>query len=308
MYHLTLQEHPKSIPLAFIKGGAHDNEVVFMSDKKDDPAGKKGPTDRVDFTPYLKGMKARERTLVSARLNKALLFDKEPEDDIADIFKQVKSSSDFDKKMELHDGGTMTPLPDPSTRSILYAFGASGSGKSTFVRNYVEQWRKLFPKGTIYIFSRLDSDSSLDALKPKRVMIDDTLADADISAKDFRDSFVIFDDVDSLKDGPRKAVLKIMEDILQTGRHFNVYTAITSHLGSNYRDTRQILNEAHGIVVFPHGSSAKAISYVLNTYAGLDKSDIKVLMKLPSRWCYVRKQYPTAVVYSSGCYLLGGSA
>jgi hypothetical protein len=127
----------------------------------------------------------------------------------------------------------------------------------------------------------------------------------ELKASDFKDSFEIFDDVDSLKESHRKAELQIMEDILQTGRHFNVYTAITSHLGSNYRDTRQILNEAHGICVFPHGSSAKAISYVLNTYAGLDKGDIRDLMKLPSRWVFVRKQYPTAIVYSTGCYLLG---
>ena len=300
--HLTFQE--SDIPLAVIKGGKYDGDVLFVSNKADDPGGKKKPQGHVDYTPFLKGYSARERTHISARLNKAFLFDREPEADIAGIYNQVKSGTDLDKKLELDDGGTIHPLPDPKTRSIIYCFGASGSGKSTFVTNYVKEWKKMFPKQKVYVFSRLADDPSLDSLKPKRVMIDDTLGDDKLSAADFKDSFVIFDDVDSLPKNHKAMVNEILDDILQTGRHFNVYCAVTSHLGSDYRATRQILNETHGICMFPQGSSPKAIKYILETYGGLDSNEVKAIMRLPSRWVYLKKNYPMAVLYNSGAYLL----
>ena len=95
--------------------------------------------------------------------------------------------------------------------------------------------------------------------------------------------------------------------MLNVGRHHGLYVVITSHLGSDYTKTRAILNEAHGICCFPNGSSAKQLTYVLETYAGLTKDDIRKVRRLPSRWVYIRKTYPAAVVHATGAYLLTGA-
>jgi hypothetical protein len=305
--HLSFQEEG-NMPLAVIRGGRYDSEVVFISEKPDKPArGKLAIENEVDYTPYLKAYKPRERAVISARLNKAFRFERPPEDDIVDIYNSVKSATENQRSLSLMDGGTCQVLPDPEKRSIVYVFGASGSGKSYFVKGYVQEWKKLHPKAPVYVFSRLEKDESLDEIKPKRVLIDDSLADERITTDDFEpNSMVIFDDIDTLPKNQLDAVYSIMNDILQVGRHRNIYCCITSHLGSDYKKTRVILNEAHGICIFPNGSSAKQITYVLETYAGLDKADIKKLRKLPSRWVFVRKAYPAAVVYNTGCYLLTG--
>ena len=57
-------------------------------------------------------------------------------------------------------------------RSILYITGPSGSGKSYYTRNYVLEYKKMFPKNNIYLFSSLDSDETLDKIpKIKRIKL-----------------------------------------------------------------------------------------------------------------------------------------
>ena len=72
---------------------------------------------------------------------------------------------------------TIQQLPDKETeRSILYITGPSGSGKSYYTRNYILEYKKMFSKNNVYIFSSLDSDETLDKIpKIKRVKFTDKL-------------------------------------------------------------------------------------------------------------------------------------
>ena len=62
-------------------------------------------------------------------------------------------------------------IPDKETeRSILYITGPSGSGKSFYTKNYILEYKKIFPKNNIYIFSSLENDETLDKIpKIKRI-------------------------------------------------------------------------------------------------------------------------------------------
>jgi hypothetical protein len=61
------------------------------------------------------------------------------------------------------------------------------------------------------LFSSLPDDESLDSVKPKRVILDDSLIDDPIDIKEFADSVIIFDDVDVLTNKKiRDEVYKIM--------------------------------------------------------------------------------------------------
>ena len=59
--------------------------------------------------------------------------------------------------------------------SHIIVTGASGSGKSTFTRKIVKEYKKIWKDREVYLFSALNEDESLDEIKPKRFRIDDRL-------------------------------------------------------------------------------------------------------------------------------------
>jgi hypothetical protein len=79
---------------------------------------------------------------------------------------------------------------------------------------------------------------------------------------------------------------------------------ITSHLMSNYRETRRVLNEATTVVFFPRSGSTHQIKKFLTTYAGLEKDMIKKILKLPSRWVALYKTYPMFILHERGAFML----
>jgi Cdc6-like AAA superfamily ATPase len=193
-----------------------------------------------------------------------------------------------------------------SERQILYITGASGSGKSYYCKEYCDQFRRLFPKRPIYLFSSISDDSSIDKIKGlKRIALTKELLEDDLKAEDFKDSMVIFDDVDCITDKPMKLkVASILNSVLETGRHFNVYCIYTSHLACAGNETKRILNEAHSITFFPKNSGGRMLKYLLDSYLGLDKDQIKRIKKLDGRWVTVIKSFPMVVLSEQEIYTL----
>lgn len=209
-----------------------------------------------------------------------------------------------DKEIIIHDGEVM-PLPMKDTRECIYVAGPSGSGKSTYISNYAKNYKKMFPKNKIFVFSRVDEDNCIDKLDPIRIKIDEELINDPIDPKELSDSLVIFDDTDTIPNKKLKdAVNQLKSDLLEVGRHGNTYVAVTSHLLTNYKESRTILNEAHAITLFPGSGSSYSIRYVLKNYGGLENKDIDKILRLPSRWITFRKLYPQLILYAKGMYLL----
>jgi hypothetical protein len=191
------------------------------------------------------------------------------------------------------------PIPNPSTeRQILYITGSSGSGKSYYTRKYCAEFAKLFPKRSIYLFSSIASDDSIDSIKGlNRIKLSPEFLEENWEIEDFRDCLVIFDDTDCITDKKtRNKVNGILNMILETGRHTNTYCIYTSHLACAGNDTKRILNEAHSITFFPATAGGRTLKYLLESYMGLDKDQIQKIKSLPSRWITVCKSYPKAVL------------
>jgi hypothetical protein len=207
-------------------------------------------------------------------------------------------------KLTLKDG-CFQQIPDPETeRQILYITGASGSGKSTYTAKYIQHYKKMFPKNEVYCFSSLKEDESLDVVKPKRVMIDDSIWKEPIVVDEFANSLVVLDDIDVISDKKqREAVYSIMNQILETGRHFKITCVITNHLPTAGKDTRRVLNECHSVTYFPHSGTARGTKYLLTEYLGLDKGQIKKIKDLKSRWATVFKNYPNVCMTEKDIWL-----
>ena len=194
---------------------------------------------------------------------------------------------------------TIQQIPDKETeRSILYITGPSGSGKSYYTRNYILEYKKLFPKNNVYIFSSLDSDETLDKIsKIKRVKFTDKFLSYDFKITDFKDSLVIFDDVDAETNKfKKKKIFDILSMILNTGRHERVSVVFTSHLSCAGNETKLILSECHSITIFVKNMGNRSLKYLLDSYFGLDKHQINYIKKINSRWVTLIKTYPSVLI------------
>lgn len=184
-----------------------------------------------------------------------------------------------------------------SEREIIFCCGASGSGKSTYIYNYCMEWKKRHKGKDIYVFSALTDDSSIDKLKPKRIKIDDELIQNPLSASDFENSMIIFDDIDVIQNKEhKKAVQKILMEVLQIGRHFKISCCMSNHLLAGGSETKHILNECHSITYYPRGTAPRSIKYLTENYIGLTKEQRLDAEKSNSRWITCFKQYPLTLM------------
>lgn len=205
--------------------------------------------------------------------------------------------------------GKFQQIPNPNLeqteREILYITGCSGSGKSTYACNYIQCYKKKFPKNEVYLFSSISEDSSIAPVNPKRIIIDDTLITDPLSCEDFSNSIVVFDDIDCLSNKKhREEVYKILNQILETGRHHKVSCIITNHLPTAGLDTKRILNETMTITYFPHSSGGRGIKYLLTEYLGLNKETIKKIKNTNSRWATIFKNYPNICITEKEVFLI----
>lgn len=218
-----------------------------------------------------------------------------------------EDEDDLGSEFEIDDG-KLIPVPNIDTRQILFISGPSGSGKSTLASKWLEMYKKIFPNKEILLFSRKPSDPVLDRLKVSRFIIDESIIEHPIDfTKDLKDfGCVVFDDCNTFQnDGVKKAVSKLMHDILEVGRSFGIYCVITSHLLSpnEKKDSRTIWNEAQEICIFPKSGSRHSMEYALKNYCGFDKKTINEILSLPSRWVIIGKSYPQYVLYENGCFM-----
>ena len=197
------------------------------------------------------------------------------------------------KQLKVPRESHLQHIPDSTReRDILYITGASGSGKSFYTRKYLEEYKKNFKNNSIYLFSALPEDSSIDPLKPKRIRIDASLYEDPIPIEEFADSCVIFDDVDCISDKKiKEAIYAIMNKMLEISRHFSTSCIVTNHLPTDGRATRRILNEAQAVVCFPHSAGNK-IRYLLENYVGVDKKQITKFKRMNTRAVTIYKNYP----------------
>lgn len=196
-------------------------------------------------------------------------------------------------------------MPDKhSDRDVLYICGRSGSGKSYYLSKYVKEYKKMFPKNKVYLFSRKLEDDNLDKEIDKRVFIDKTIIDEPFEVELFENSLVIFDDTDVLPDDLKKSVNHLRDQILEIGRSLKISCIITNHLCTS-PDLKRVLNECHSATIFPANINRQMV-YFLENYCGLDKEDIKDIKKCNSRSATIFLKYPPVIMTEKKVWLLSG--
>jgi DNA helicase HerA-like ATPase len=98
------------------------------------------------------------------------------------------------KEVKMGKDEKLQPVPDREIVEKIYISAPSGAGKSTFVGNWLREFKKIFKKDEIYLFSSVDEDKALDRQDPTRIILDDDLLDDPIDIKELSQSLVVLDD------------------------------------------------------------------------------------------------------------------
>ncbi len=197
---------------------------------------------------------------------------------------------------------------------ITYIYGPNRSGKTYYGAKYATLWSEMFEDWPIFLFSRRDKDKVLDDIPSlSRVAIDQSLIDNPLSMTDFEHSLVIFDDIDTIADKKLcKAVQKLRDDIMETGRQKMIYVINTSHLGANYGPTRTVLNEANSYTIFPRKGNYEHNFRILKDKMGMKPEVIRQVMDRPNGiafqgkwgWVTIYKDSPQYIISEVGVRLL----
>ncbi len=208
------------------------------------------------------------------------------------------------------EGIQLTPIPNLEARSVDYVAGPSGSGKSTIASGMAHEFKKVYPKKPIYIFSRTDArdDPAYAKLNPLQIDLESLVQEPfDVTTEIPGGCLMIFDDCQTIQnDKMKKEIDKLMEDCMEIGRKLGCWMIISNHLviPNEKKLARTIMNELHTLTVFPKSGSSQQIRYALKTYFGLTNNQIDKILALKSRWVKISKSYPMYVLHSGGAYIL----
>ena len=299
MPSLSFDKTKGARPIAIVKGGKDDGEVLYLHEDEHNGRKPKMEINPNRYKTELRELKPSERTQLIARLEEAKSKGLTPDQLVGEnalakgLYARILTDEAKSTEIELPEGGDfcVIPSPDPKKREVFYCAGASGSGKSYFAKGIAEYYKKFFPDREVYLISKLDEDSTLDALKYiKRIKIDSIIEDYP-AIEEFEDCCVIFDDYDTFTGDADKVIHKLIDDLAIMGRHSNTTMLCLSHYLTNYKKTRLLLTEATHIVLYPMATSFHAMSYLLKTHFGMTKGDCQDLKKM-GRWVCFFKQYP----------------
>jgi len=219
-------------------------------------------------------------------------------------------------------------VPDrPSVR--VATLGPSGVGKSFWNgkylmgyarkwkehgREWVKEWRKRVgyaepelpaTPGSIFVFSVFDRDEAYkDIPLLQYAKVDMSIIKNPLDFKEFANSCVLFDDIESIKN-PHivKALQAFRDQCLEAGRKWNVSVIVVSHITRDREKTKRILNECDEVTMFPSGNWA-AIQDLCKFQYGFDKDTIQWVKDVKSRSVTVKRTYPVAIVSETSIKLL----
>lgn len=280
----------KGRPLAKISGGKYSGQILYLDDDKS--------IKKINKCENCECNKCSKKCYVKKCCKKCTMDD------------EVILDKYFDDKFKINNG-EIIQLPGIDERSVNYIAGPSGSGKSTYAAGLAKIFKKLFPKKDFIVFSRADvkNDPVFKKLKPMQIPIDEDIIDdpIDITKELTEGCMVLFDDCNTVQnDKHKKAVDKLMCDIMEIGRKLNIWIIITNHLviPNEKKLARTICNEMQHLTVFPKSGSSQQIKYCLKQYYGLDNKQIDQILNLPSRWVTISKNYPMCVLHEKGVFLI----
>lgn len=296
--------------VAIVCGGEYDEQKIYIKKEEDKPDREIEDEDDVfeildedDFKKSnYKNFNMKDKLKLAKALNKRI--DPDSEDELYDKYSEMqnKITERLKKEFEL-SSGIIIPIPNEESERI-YIAGKSGSGKSFLTAMYAREYNEMHPKRKIYIFTKHEKEKAYKNIPHIEITCDDDMVKDEIKVTDFRKSLVIFDDCDHIQDKKiSQNIRRFNNDLITTGRKYDIHTITLQHQLMDYKETRNLLNEANKVIFFNSASNYHVVRY-LKVYVGLNPEQIKKITGLKSRWTMISLSIPTYVLHEHGIFIL----
>jgi len=212
--------------------------------------------------------------------------------------------------IKLDEGEHFEELPtdEPNQTNIVMISAKQGAGKSYYLKQYIQNYKKLYKDNKIYLLSESKEDKLLDDLV-KRIPLD-KFVESELEWSDIPDnSLLAFDDIDCLENTRengylRKKLYHLMNSSIQNARKKNVSVVQTVHCPTDGNTTKVILLSCSTFVFFLNSVSIQHKN-ALNKYLGLSKENIKNILSMKGRWVCIFNMTPMVVMGEQDIYILG---
>lgn len=295
-------------PIGIIEGGPHHNKIIYVADKRSNDIPSKCCA-KCTCECGISRPICCQRCLNLSGGCMSCGGDDEYANELSKIFnKEIRRivNKEIDNiSLDEKDPGTIVPIPKYEKDQVDHIFiaGPSGSGKTRWASLYIKQYKKLYPKNKFFLLSDVKEDEKLDVLKPSRIMLDDRMHTDPIPIEAFKNSVVLFDDIDTIKNKKvREAVRDLRDEILEKGRHENINVLSISHNPTNNKPTKASLLESSSVVLFPGGGDDYHMTTVLKNYCGINPKKINEIINMKSRWMQCHKKFPKYILHEKGAF------
>jgi len=217
-------------------------------------------------------------------------LDRKYHEGIAFVKDSLKTYMDYGDKVELF------PIVE-DTWCFMYVSGGAGSGKSTFISNFIKHNKHLISKDAgIFLFCPDKEDPAYQSIKNLIHMdLDEYMEENEGEELDLDaippSSTLIFDDIESYKKADAKRYMEFRDMCLERGRKRGFKIFCVSHNPMNNLATKVSIRECNYWVLFPR-YGARDSKNLLKTYGNFEKSEIDQIMNLKTRWVFIRKSVP----------------
>lgn len=215
----------------------------------------------------------------------------------------TKKMIEYYKKMKINKIYVITPVQDEQYLKIGAMFLnindlVENNNENDYEEALIEYKEKKIKykhrKKLLDPEQRMQMEIELEKMKPDKANYNkvDHYMKSDVYDKIEKNGPCVFvyDDWESFNTADFKKCKWLIENQLTTGRHKGINMLILYHQNTDGMKTRLIINECNNIVIF-NRNLFKSYKYLLNTYLGLDMTDINRVKEMltKSRYCCINR-------------------
>jgi len=214
--------------------------------------------------------------------------------------------------IKLNDDEYFEELPtnEPNQTNIVMVSAKQGAGKSYYLKQYIQNYKKIYKDNKVYLLSENNTDKLLDDLV-KRIPLD-KFVESELEWSDIPDnSLLAFDDIDCLENTRENGFLKkklyhLMNSSIQNARKKHISIVQTVHCATDGQTTKVMLLSCSSFVFFLNSVSVQHKN-ALNKYLGISKENIKKILSMKGRWVCIFNMSPMVVMGEREIYILGNN-